>query len=244
MRTRWRWWLLGTLIGLVPALPWVMDMRGASVSRPVWPTLMTLFIRAFVCVVYSSTLTLGIESNRGLGLQIDERAFINSPILADGPSYLVYGLHRLILWTAVATVPILLLWRYAWRPQRRLLSSSPPVAVPTYRLARFYALAAVLIPIVLYIMTIDMYFYHYFYIFMIFSCVYVASIALPWRPLLLALVVGQGLITALFLVYVHEHGGTRWGEFGVTYSQLRKEQGRAAVPRHWSGSPSLPDSPR
>ena len=71
----------------------------------------------------------------------------------------------------------------------------------------------------IFVMTTDMYFYHYFFVLCPFLFVLVAYCMLPWRCVLLAVVIAQALISYLFLDYVHQKGGTTRGEYGLTYAR-------------------------
>ena len=52
-----------------------------------------------------------------------------------------------------------------------------------------------------------------------FLFVLVAACMLPWRRVLLALVIAQALMSCAFLGYIHQTGGTRRGEYGLTYAR-------------------------
>ena len=67
-------------------------------------------------------------------------------------------------------------------------------------------------------MTIDVYFYHYYFVLCPFVFVLIAMCMLPWRRVLLALVLAQALMSYLFLDYIHQTGGTTRGEYGLSYA--------------------------
>ena len=75
------------------------------------------------------------------------------------------------------------------------------------------------IPGVFFLMAIDDYFYHYYFVFCPCLFVLVALCMLPWRRVLLGMVVAQALVSCAFLNYVHQKGGTTRGEYGLTYAR-------------------------
>ena len=45
---------------------------------------------------------------------------------------------------------------------------------------------------------------------------------LPWRRVLLGLVIAEALISLVFLSYVHQTGGKIDGEYGLSYARQQK----------------------
>jgi hypothetical protein len=68
-------------------------------------------------------------------------------------------------------------------------------------------------------LAVDVYFYHYFFVFYPFLFVFGAMCMLPWRRALLGIVVAQALLSWAYLSYIHQKGGTNRGEYGVNYTR-------------------------
>ena len=68
-------------------------------------------------------------------------------------------------------------------------------------------------------LTTDDYFYHYYFVTCPFLFVLGAVCLLPWRRVLLGVVIAQALIGCAFLNYIHQNGGTHRGEYGASYSR-------------------------
>jgi hypothetical protein len=79
--------------------------------------------------------------------------------------------------------------------------------------------STIAIPSALYVVTVDVYFFHYFFVFCPFLSVLVAVCMLPWRRVLLGMVVAQALLSYSFLSFVHAKGGTDRGDYGRTYAR-------------------------
>jgi len=243
--TRWTWWLLGSLLGALPALNWALAMHGTHLEGASWSEWIDLLIHVYLpirlCVMgtYFFSTALGIEPEFSLGLRIDAPNFLKGPILGGGPTFLIYGLQNVILCIAAVVVAIRMVGRLIVPACLRLAGKPIPAASePDRSQTRFYLWSTLFIPGLLYLLTIEVYYYHYFYITILFLCVLVASIALPWRRLLVGLVVAQATISVAFLVYIHAHGGSRRGEFGVTYAQqLREGWTIPPVPLHSASPP-------
>ena len=52
-----------------------------------------------------------------------------------------------------------------------------------------------------------------------FLFVLVAVCMLPWRRVLLGVVIAQALMSYAFLSYIHQKGGTVRGEYGLSYAR-------------------------
>ncbi len=229
--TRWGWWLLGSLLGALPALNWAVALRGSQLQGLLHGEGLDRFIRVYLpvriatIVIYFVSTALGIESELSLGLRLDAPSFLMGPIINRGATFLVYGLHWAIFSVAAVVAVIRVVGRLVVPACRRLVGK--PVADESERSrprTLFYLGSTLLIPGLLYILTIQDYFYHYFYITSLFACVLMASVALPWRWLLIGLVVAQAAISLAFLNYIHVHGGTPRGEYGAAYSRQLREQ--------------------
>ena len=107
----------------------------------------------------------------------------------------------------------------ATREGDTLTSAGPSQADTQIGATRFYLWSTIGIPSILYILTTNVYFYHYFYVLCPFLFVLVAACMLPWRRVLLGLVIAQAVMSATYLTYLHQNGGTRRGEYGPSYAR-------------------------
>ena len=71
----------------------------------------------------------------------------------------------------------------------------------------------------MFVLSTNVYFYHYFYALCPFLYVGIATLMLPWRRVLFGLVIAQALMGTIFLNYIHRKGGIVNGEYGVTYNR-------------------------
>ena len=98
-------------------------------------------------------------------------------------------------------------------PQSRSPPSEPP------RRTGFYLWSMLAIPIAFYLLTIQVYFYHYFFVFCPVLFVGIAAFLIPWHRALMGMVIAQTLMSMLYLDYIHAQGGVRRGEYGRTYTR-------------------------
>jgi hypothetical protein len=97
--------------------------------------------------------------------------------------------------------------------------TEPPGSGPECASTAFYLWSTIAIPSVLFVTMTGVYFYHYYFALCPFLFVLVAVCMLPWRRVLVGLVVAQALIGYAFLSYVHRHGGISRGGYGISYAR-------------------------
>jgi hypothetical protein len=228
-RVRWRAWLAGSCVGLVPLIPWLLYVAGAmhghNMSQRHWTH----------AVEFKFWFRWGIEPF-GLGLEPflgkDFQDFLRYPLLAGHATYLVGLLHVLLVTTAAG----LLLkgtWRL-WQERARWADaligreSSTAFTQNAMLLGFGVVFTATLLPI----------YRHYFGLTFPLVFVWLARLALGkgdesgaklTRPrlCLLGLCVAELLVSVSFLGYVHENPhGKLHGEYGTPY--------RAQAPQNWS----------
>ena len=113
-RVAWRSWLLGSVLGSLPMLPWLVHLLNHPSARPVNPHRwvhaceMKFWIRWF-----TESFGLGIDYTFGPYF----RDFLRYPVLAGRPTYFVAALHGML-----AAIALMLMVRAAlglWRARTR-----------------------------------------------------------------------------------------------------------------------------
>jgi hypothetical protein len=230
----WHWWLLGTVLGSLTAMPWARALPSWPVPARSAPELLKSHI--FGTVYYlaaSATSTLPYSS---LGLGRESEVFRLLPLVEGIPTHAFDLLSGFIVLAIVARMigrlfaaVVVPSARWAWRAvARRDPDSSdgerstevaPAQSAAEYESTRFYLWSTIAIPCLIFMLTTDVYFYHYYFVLCPFLFVAFAVWMLPWRRLLLVMVIAQALMSCLYLSYIHENGGTRRGEYGPTYAR-------------------------
>jgi hypothetical protein len=170
-----------------------------------------------------------------LGLGYDSREFEIGPLIAGVRTHVTEMLGMFVIFAFVARIVVRLIeaivapgLRWAWRkithrigrPRNGDACASGELAHASKECVStgFYLWTTIAIPSVIFLVAVDIYFYHYYFVFCPFVFVLVAVCMLPWRSVLLGMVVAQALLSCAFLSYVHQKGGTARGEYGITYA--------------------------
>jgi hypothetical protein len=106
--TRWGAWLIGSVVGAVPALPWLLALPsgGALALRLRFP-FPTFYVRWF-----TQPFGLGSDYTLGPAHLLD---FLSRPHLWDHPTYIVAAAHLAVIVLVVATLSGALLSLRGWR---------------------------------------------------------------------------------------------------------------------------------
>jgi hypothetical protein len=229
----WHWWVVGGALGLSMALPWVRALPGSPISLPPETIPETLKRHIFGTCYYLVASATSAFPFSSLGLGRDTAAYRIVPIVDGVPMHLVDVLSGLTVLLILIRILVRLIgalgrgriWRRsvhagaATREGDTLTSAGPSQADTQIGATRFYLWSTIGIPSILYILTTNVYFYHYFYVLCPFLFVLVAACMLPWRRVLLGLVIAQAVMSATYLTYLHQNGGTRRGEYGPSYAR-------------------------
>jgi hypothetical protein len=212
-KTRWGWWLLGSLIGLLPMLPWLQFMAtsGLQAKRPDWAEVLTPNFHLH-WLVTGWGLNLEYELERVLW-----RDFWQEPRLWGVPTF----------GAGVALVFLVgcALWGLKrWVDQVRG-KSTPHPALP--ELARYFQAAGIIMPLLMLVARLRIP-AHYLNGLFPWLYLWVAMVFRDRPRLLAAIALAQLGLTVTFLVYVHTHGGVPDGNYGDAY--------RLTVPELRSGS--------
>ena len=236
----WHFWLLGSVLGLISAIPWarvlptstLRSARGVLRDRSL-PSVygISLWIRGD----HASLLPFVV-----LGLGRDSVDFDVGPIIYGFPMH-VPDLLRLFITLAVvlrivvrlidAFVAPCLRWTLRMishgtgRPGNgdASASSEPAHAGGACASTAFYLWSTVALPSAIFVLTTNVYFYHYYFVLCPLLFVLVAVSLLPWRRVLLGLVIAQALLSYPFLSYVHHTARAYRGEYGLSYSRQGNE---------------------
>jgi 4-amino-4-deoxy-L-arabinose transferase-like glycosyltransferase len=222
-RVAWRSWLLGSVLGALPMLPWLVHVLTHPSGRPINPH---RWVHAFEMKFW---VRWGLES---FGLGIDYtfgpyfRDFLRYPVLAGRPTYLVAVLHGF-----VAVVALLLLFRAAvllWRQRRRWseLWIGRDSASAFTQNAALWGFGLLL--------TLSCFSIHRHYMIVLFPLefLWLARLALApdhpagnaagsprlGRAFLLSLFCAQFLLSANMLAYIHTRQNFAGAEYGTPYS--------------------------
>jgi hypothetical protein len=223
-RVAWRSWLLGSVLGALPMLPWLIHLLVHPSERPINPHRwvhaceMKFWVRWF-----TESFGWGIDYTFGPYF----RDFQRYPLLAGRPTYLVGAAHGFL--AAAALIILLraagLLWRRRsdWR-QLWIGRSSATAFTQSAALWGFGLL-----------LTLSSFSIHRHYMIVLFPLefLWVARLALSsvadasgsssiaslrlGRALLLSLCCGQFFISANMLAFIHARQNFQGAEYGVPY---------------------------
>ena len=244
--SRWGWWLLGTAVGMVGALPWIIDLWGSV--RPggalhiALPSVDDITATGYlVCSIAS-----GVLPYQGLGLGPDAAQFETGPVVRGLRLHLPDLIHIYITLMIAGVIASRLVAKLILAGLGRIFGSKSEAKEPHREAAGsgerseaagntlstgFYLWATVATPIVLFVCVIRDHFHHYYFVLCPFLFVGLAAILLPWRRALFSLVMAQALISFAFLEYIHSRGGAPRGEYGVGYARTVESANRPGSPR-------------
>jgi hypothetical protein len=233
----WHWWLLGTVLGLSIAVPWARALPSSTVSSTAGPAGRTVSGRVLGYLYGLGTSSSSAFPYQILGLGYDSREFGLGPRIVGLWTHIVELLSIYIILAFIvrmvarlfeAIVVPGLAWArrmIAQRVGRRAngdLSPSATDKIPVdseFALTAFYLWSTIAIAGVIFLVAVDVYFYHYFFVLCPFLFVFGAMCILPWRRVLLSIVVAQAVLSCAYLSYIHQKGGTNRGEYGVNYTR-------------------------
>jgi hypothetical protein len=226
-RVRWLAWMAGSVVGILPLVPWLLyvagSMHGHSMSQRTW-----IHLAEFKFWIRWAAEPFGLGLQPFLG--DDFRDFLRYPLVAGHATYLVGLLHALLATTGAGLLlrGAYRLWQQRSRWADVLIGRDSHTAFTQNAMLLGFGLVftASLLPI------------HRHYLGLTFPLVFVWLVHLvlgkPEQPgtrldrprlCLLGLCVAELLISVSFLGYVHGHS-TLHGDYGTPY--------RAQAPQNWS----------
>jgi hypothetical protein len=221
-RVAWRSWLLGSALGALPMLPWLVHLLSHPAERPVNPHRwvhaceLKFWIRWF-------TESFGLGIDYTFGPYFAE--FKRYPLVAGRPTYLVGLLHWLAVVIAILLLgrAIVLLWGQRGRWREHWIGRGSRTAFTQNAALWGFGL----------LLTLSSFSIHRHYMIVLFPLefLWVARLALmstgeqapPWRGrvALLSLWIVQFLISANMLAYIHQRQDFSGTEYGKPYGAQR-----------------------
>jgi hypothetical protein len=209
---RWRWWLLGSALAAWPLVPWaaaVLASRGAGLQGIDWlePLRMEFWAQWLLDV-----------SGLGTAHSLGRRGFIEwlgAPVLLGRRTFGVGGLVAVAMGLAAAAIAgaVWALW-----PRRREWRSLASGGGPTGRIQNAAFLGFGLLLTASFVRV----FPHYLVVAFPLTYLWLARAALlgpRGRRLLAGLWAAHALLSAAFLLHIHQSGGSPGGDYGVSYAR-------------------------
>jgi hypothetical protein len=239
----WLWWLFGSVLGFLSALPWALGLRSLPLSVPFASSDITIASRVSACLYGLAATSTGAIPFSALGLGFDTYNYEKSPIISGISTHIPDGLSRFIFLLITGTVLLRLIgdvlvpglrWTgrtIASAAARRADSHKSELGAPCRAEGEspstgVYLWSMIAIPCALFTFTISAFFSHYFFVMCPLIFVLLTVCMLPWRRAVLAVVIAQALLSLTFLTYIHQTGGTLNGDYGLTYARQGNRQSR------------------
>lgn len=202
-QTRWVSWAVGTVLGLIPFVPWVI--YAASATNQAARSWVGLLVPKYFAHWFTTALGVNMSYSLGRYFWSD---FLPQPILGGHPTYLIALVHGGLI--------LLGLWyglRWFRSMSRPIHTLRTPIPQPTgfygqsfgWMTGLIFTLFALNIPI------------HYVFIGFPMMYVWLASILAQHRRPWFLLLAGQVVISVAFLVFIHATEGFADADYGVVY---------------------------
>jgi hypothetical protein len=214
----WRAWLAGTLAGALTLVPWLEYAIGYSgpSHRSLWNLVHLSFWKLW------GEHALALDLRLSLGPHLND--FLASPRIGGVATHGVAVCAVIIIAGGAAAVvfaaPHLWSRRGRWRELLvgRTSASAFGISAALWAFGGLLTLSGVVI------------YRHYLLVAFVLPFLWLAGLALlserAGRWLLTAVCVAQGLLSVLFLAYIHEHHGAPRGDYGVSYDAQPGRQAR------------------
>jgi hypothetical protein len=216
-KTRWKYWLGGSFLGALPLIPWVIATTHAlskDQSYFKWVRLvMFKFWNYWIVNAFGTNISYSIGDNFN--------ELLRYPLIGGMPTYLGAIAQGLLCVSAVGfMIATFVYWKrkgWGWKPffMGRDTDTGFMISAAFWGMGILITLAAVA--------------FQNQYLLVVFPLqfVWLARGALRWgrkgEIALLAIVIAQAVISADFLLFIHDHGGAPGADYGVAYSK----QGRS-----------------
>ncbi|MEI6815064.1 MAG: hypothetical protein WCL14_00540 [Bacteroidota bacterium] len=209
-RTQWIWWFIGSVIGGVGLIPWVLFISG----HPHPTTLAWSHLLQFSFYFYWIIDGLGLNIMYSIRKTFWE--FIKWPYIGEMPTYLLGLIH--VFLAAVGLFSIKKIYFHVKNNSKNFKSwESIKGYIAKVNMNEFYLLSILLGLGVFMNFSGVMTFQHYMIVAFPFSYIFIVKILFKNKKLLLALISAQMIITISFLVYVHMHDGIEKGDYGKSW---------------------------
>lgn len=203
IKTRWLFWLLGTIVGIIPMLPWIQQIAAtaAVIDRPSWAELLTPNFHLHWLL---SAWGLGIEYEYGAMFW---RSLLLEPRIFGFPTFGIAIGHLALVFAAIGALIRWWLKRSATR-DRRLVNPG--------RLIDYWWAGAVIMPLLLLGARVRIP-AHYLVVLFPFPAIWAAWLLSQRQRWLLLVGILQLCLTVFFLVNIHLNGGVPGHDYGLTY---------------------------
>jgi hypothetical protein len=209
-KTRYWWWVAGSIIGSLGLIPWVNYI----LDNPHDVYLKWIYIFRFGFYIYWMLDGLGINIIYSMHGTFWE--FIKLPYIGGIPLYLLGIIHLFL--AAVGVVVIKRIYLYI---KNKILILNTKEKIKDYiknlSLSEFYLLS-ILLGLGIFLNFSGVYIYHHYLIIGFpFAYIFLAKVLMPYKKLLLSVIIAQLIITISFLIFVHIHDGVIKGDYGRSY---------------------------
>jgi hypothetical protein len=206
------WWIVGSIIGTLPMLPWLAYLIEAHAGGGLkWKN-----IYKFRFFYFWAFDAFGIHLR--YSLKKDFWDFIQYPILFGIPTYLNAMIHLFLIGTGLYQLKKLK--PYVGNLRKRINIGS---FFDNWSELDFYLFSCLLgLGIVMGFSGVTVH-EHYLIIAYPFVYLWLARLLIQNLKLLKGVIISQALITGLFLSYIHSNNGSLKGDYGKTYSRQLQE---------------------
>ncbi len=202
--TRWGPWLLGSLIGVIPLIPWLQYLVSKPASESAGFNLMNILQLKFWRYWISDALGIGLNTSLGGSQYWD---FLRYPLIEGTGTYLVGIAHVLII--VLALILLISTAKKGGFQNWFKDSSDNGIAVNSILLV-----AGTLLTLTTKILR------HYLIVSFPLEWVWLSQIGLGVRKgqnYLIGIWIAQLLISAVFLFYIHVNHGASSADYGIAY---------------------------
>lgn len=203
--TRWLWWFLGSLVALIPLLPWIKVILSGAMSQSS-RSFAEVFTMKFFTQWFGNAwgINTKVSLGRGSNLLWD---FLREPMIFGVSTYLMAAAHLMLLGLGLYFTVKWLAGK--WLADRHSLSAGPQV--------RFYLIAFGIVAGVVAQGSGASVHAHYQIVFSPWIHIWTAALLLG-HPRVFKAVLGLNiLISACFLWMIHRDGGFPQGAYGKSY---------------------------
>jgi hypothetical protein len=203
---RWGYWLMGSLAGSIPLIPWLRYMAAQPGTGFHWKSLLWILYPKYWAYWVTDSLGVGHTYSLKTKQFLD---FLRYPLVDGRGTYLVGVLHLVLI---TAGILILVSAKKARAFSRGLRDSSETgLAVNSLLLAMGILLSLARVEI----------FRHYLIATFPLEWVWLSRLSLVHlklgRRYLMVIWTAQLLVTTAFLFYIHLHHGDAAGDYGIAY---------------------------
>ena len=195
----WHFWLLGTALGLVSAIPFVQAVLRPSSSLVARPFEHGLIVHTCSCLYEVVATATSLLPFSALGLGFETPEYEIGPVFGGVHLHLGDVMSSFTLLAIVSGIVMRLFktfvvpglrWTRAIFTRRaggtksgdQTLMTHPHPAGEQGNSTGFYLWSTIAIPGVIYVLTTDVYFYHYYFVLCPFMLVMIAACMLPVAP--------------------------------------------------------------